>query len=238
MRTNQGFTLVEVLVAMAITAVVSVMAYYGIDSAIKLSQAAEKEADYLRQVNRAFDIIGRDFRQVVGRTVREPSGQGHLSALLLDNEQEQRLQLTRTGWTNPEPKRFQRSQLQRVHYNYEDEKLIRVSWQMLDAYTDSKEQKVTLLDDVSELSIRVLQQTDISELAQGSLGANVHINIPTSSAEEQWLEQWPPTDSMQFGQASSDLPMAIEIKLDLKPWGEIRRIFLLVDSAGSDYGGL
>lgn len=234
MKTNRGFTLVEVLVAMAITAVVSVMAYYGIDSAIKLSQTAEKEADYLRQVNRAFDIIARDFRHITGRQVREPGGQGHLSALLLDNSQEQRLQLTRLGWTNPEPKRFQRSQLQRVHYNYEDEKLIRVSWQMLDAYTDSKEQKVTLLEQVKELSIRVLQQADISDLSPGSLGANVYINLPTSSTEAQWLEQWPPVDSVQLGQASSALPLAIEIKLDLQSWGEIRRVFLLVDSAGGD----
>lgn len=238
MNKQLGFTLVEVLVAMAITAVVSVMAYYGIDSAIKLSQAAEKEADYLRQVNRAFDIIARDFRQIVGRQVRDPNGQGKLSALMLNDNQEQRLQLSRLGWTNPEPRRFQRSQLQRVHYNYEDEKLIRVSWQMMDAYTDSKEQKVTLLDEVSELSIRVLQQVDISQMAQGSLGANVQLNIsPSGSNDEQWLEQWPPLDTIELGQATSALPDAIEIKLTLKPWGEIRRIFSLVDSSGGEYAG-
>lgn len=236
MIANRGFTLIEVLVAMAITAVVSVMAYYGIDSAIKLSQSAEKEADYLRQVNRAFDIIGRDFRQIIGRQVRNPDGQGHLSALLLDNGQEQRLQLTRLGWTNPEPKRFQRSQLQRVHYNYQDEKLIRVSWQMLDAYTDSKEQEVVLLEQVSELSIKVLQAADISQWAEGSLGANVRMNIAHSTAEEEWLEQWPPINAIELGQASSALPMAIEIKLTLKPWGEIRRLYELVDSAGEAYG--
>lgn len=237
MQKNKGFTLIEVLVAMAITAVVAVMAYYGIDSAIRLSQAAEQETDYLRQVNRAFDVIGKDLRQIIGRQVRDPNGEGHLSALILDNEQEERLQFTRLGWTNPEPRRFQRSQLQRVHYRYEDEKLIRVSWQMLDAYLDSKEQQVTLLENVTDLSIRVLQQADVSQLQQGSLGSNVTINFTGSAHAEEWEEVWPPTSDIGIVQASSVLPVAIEVKLTLQSWGEIRRLFELVDSAGEDYAG-
>lgn len=231
---QNGFTLVEVMVAMAITAVVTVMAYYGIDSAIRLSQAAEVEADYLSQVNRAFDVMTRDMRQMIGRQVREPSGLNKESALILDKNNEEILRFSRVGWTNPEPVRFQRSQLQRVHYLYDGEKLIRRSWQMLDRYDDSKEQDVTLLEGVTALSIRVMQQPDISQLASGQLGANVFVNI-ASTKEEQWQENWPPANDSGLQQSTSALPMAIEITLTLKRWGEIKRIFEIVDSGGEEW---
>lgn len=223
-----GFTLIEVMVAMAITAVVAVMAYYGIDSAIRISRSAEQAADELRQMNRAFDVMARDFRQIIGRTVRDPSGFGKQDAFFLDENATPMLRFSRNGWTNPEPARFQRSQLQRVEYQYDGEKLTRTSWQMMDRYDDSKAQDIVLLDNVTAFSVRVMQQPDISQLNQ--LGSNVFINLK-SSARDQWEERWPPlTDTVQ--EASSALPMAVEMIITLKGWGEIRRIFELVDSAG------
>ena len=46
MRRQRGFTLIEVLVAMAITAIAAVIAYAGLDSAIRLSASAEEEMDH------------------------------------------------------------------------------------------------------------------------------------------------------------------------------------------------
>jgi len=235
MRQQAGFTLIEVMVAMAITAVVAVMAYYGIDSAIRLSSAAEQEADNLRELNRAFDVIARDLRQIVPRSVRDPAGYGRVSAFVLEENGDPVLRFSRSGWTNPEPQRFQRSQLQRVHYRYEDEKLIRVSWQMLDRYPDSKEQAIVLLEDVSELRVRVMQAPDISQLSQSQLGDNVFLNLPASATQEQWKEVWPPARSDGLQEASNSLPSAIEITLNLKRWGEIRRLFQLVDNSGELY---
>lgn len=233
MHEKQGFTLIEVMVAMAITSVVAIMAYYGIDSAIRLSTSAEQQADELRQLNRAFDVIARDFRQVIGRTVRDPAGYDNESAFILDKSLDPFLRFSRVGWTNPEPARFQRSQLQRVNYRYEEEQLIRLSWQMMDRYEDSKEQAVVLLDGVEELDVRVLQAAELSGLE--NLGANVFVNIPQSQMESQWVEQWPmlnDTQQLQTTAATSVLPVAIELKLTLKRWGEIRRIFTFVDNSG------
>lgn len=222
---QRGFTLVEVMVAMAITAVASVMAFYGVDSAIRLSRSAEVEADYLRQTNRAFDILARDFRQVIGRQVRDPAGFSKEDAFFLDNNSEPQLRFSRVGWTNPEPARFQRSQLQRVHYHYDGEKLLRSSWQMMDRYDDSKTQEVVLLDKVTAFSVRVLKQPDISEMSQ--LGSNVFINIKPTG-DDGWVEQWPALEQAGGYEASSALPMAVEIKITLERWGEIRRVFELV----------
>lgn len=236
MRQKQaGFTLIEVMVAMAITAVVAVMAYYGIDSAIRLSTAAEQESDNLRELNRAFDVIARDLRQVMPRPVRDPAGYGMLSAFILEESGDTLLRFSRSGWTNPEPQRFQRSQLQRVHYRYEDEKLIRVSWQMMDRYPDSKEQEIVLLEDVTELSIKVMQAPDISQLSQAQLGDNVFLNLPASATQVQWQEVWPPASSDGLQSVSTVLPSAIEITINLKRWGEIRRLFQLVDNSGGLY---
>lgn len=227
---QRGFTLVEVMVAMAITAVVSVMSYYGIDSAIRISRAAEQEADHLRQMNRAFDIIARDLRQVISRQVREPAGFAKEDAFFLDENAEPMMRFSRTGWTNPEPARFQRSQLQRVHYHFDGEKLIRSSWQMMDRYDDSKTQEVVLLENVTAFSVRVMQQPDISQFS--NLGSNVFINLPQASSKDQWESRWPPLSSDGLQQTSSALPMAVEITVTLERWGEIRRIFELVNSVG------
>lgn len=232
---NAGFTLIEVMVAMSITAVVAVMSYYGIDSAIRLSTAAEQEADHLRELNRAFDVIGRDFRQIIARPVRDPAGYGMLSAFVLEENGDPLLRFSRSGWTNPEPQRFQRSQLQRVHYRHEDEKLIRVSWQMMDRYPDSKEQAIVLLEGVTELSIKVMQAPDISQLTQSQLGENVFLNLPASSTQAQWKEAWPPATNDGIQKASNILPSAIELTITLKRWGEIRRLFQLVDNSGDVY---
>lgn len=230
-----GFTLIEVMVAMAITAVVAVMSYYGIDSAIRLSTAAEQESDHLRELNRAFDVIARDFRQVIPRPVRDPAGYGMSSAFILEENGDPLIRFSRSGWSNPEPQRFQRSQLQRVHYRYEDEKLIRVSWQMMDRYPDSKEQKIVLLEGVTELHIEAMQAPDISQLSQAQLGDNVFINLPASATQEQWKQAWPPSANDGLQTVSSVLPSAIELTITLKRWGEIRRIFQLVDNSGDLY---
>lgn len=222
---QKGFTLVEVMVAMAITAVASVMAYYGIDSAINLSRAAEVEADYLRQTNRAFDILSRDFRHVIGRQVREPYGYNKEHAFMLDKDGERILKFSRIGWTNPEPARFQRSQLQRVEYHLDGEKLIRSSWQMMDRYDDSKTQEIVLLDKVKSFAVKVMQQPDISQMNQ--LGSNVFINIKPTS-DDGWLEKWPANENLDSFTATSALPMAVEITVELERWGEVRRVFELV----------
>lgn len=228
MSNSKGFTLIEVMIAIALTAVAVTLAYGGLDSAIRLASNAEEETDHLRQMNRAFDVLGRDFRQAIARPVRNPEAMGHEPAFMLDEFETPMLRFSRTGWSNPVPQRFQRSHLQRVNYHYDGEKLIRYSWQMMDRYQDSEEQEVILLDNVTDFSIRALNRPDISGLDH--LGGNVQINLDRDGGGNQWASRWPP-DASAAGDNQAIMPVAVELTMTLKRWGEIRRVFEL---AGAD----
>jgi len=217
MKAARGFTLIEVLVAMAITAIVAVLAYGGLDSAVKLSQSAEVEADRLQRLNRVFDILARDFRQVIARPVRSAQGDAIEPALFLSNLEQPMLRFTRSGWINPDPQRFQRSELQRVNYMFEDGKIKRISWQMLDRYDDSKAQEIILFKGVRSFEVKVLAdvvKTDFN-------------GLPVNDGKGDWINTWPIEDILNPLNKDVSLPIAIEIVIESEKLGRIRRVFEL-----------
>ena len=70
-REQRGFTLIEVLIAMAITAVIALLAYTSLNTVIAGVESVRREADYTYQLNRAFQLLSRDLRQVVERPIRD-----------------------------------------------------------------------------------------------------------------------------------------------------------------------
>ena len=59
-RQSTGFTLIEVLLAIAITVIVAAMSFQGLDSAMNLSESSEIEADKIQHLNRVFDILAKE----------------------------------------------------------------------------------------------------------------------------------------------------------------------------------
>ena len=212
---HRGFTLIEVMVAIAITAIVAVMAYAGLDNATRLAESSEKQVERLQQINRVFDIINRDFRQLVPRVVRNPDGYGFDHAFSYSENAIPMLQLSRNGWTNPQPERFQRSQLQRVSYHYDGDKLLRTGWQMMDHYADDEATEIALLEGVKSFRIRVLVEV---------------FNPTTQAPVAEWMDQWPGL-TMTSG-ASAALPLSVELTIELADWGEIRRVFAVPRNDG------
>ncbi len=219
MTRQSGFTLIEVLLAMAITAIAAIMAYSSLDSSIRLAEQAEIEADRVQRVNRVFDVLAKDFRQISPRVVRSPDGMGFIDAFYFNETSYPMLRLSRSGWSNPMAERFQRSQLQRVNYHYDGDKLIRQSWQMMDRYDDSEAMEFTLLEGVKRFSIRLLMIKSVDD-GSGEL-----------KNDSEWVSEWPQAepDSVSVS-GSSKLPAAVELNMEVEGWGNIRRVFELVES--------
>lgn len=216
MKKQRGFTLIEVLVAMAITAIAAVIAYAGLDSAIRLSASAEEEMDRLQKLSRALDVMGRDFRQIVPRKVRSESGYDFLQALTFQESASPLVEFSRNGWTNPQPERFQRSHLQRVAYHLDQEKLIRYSWPVMDRYADTKMQEAVVLEKVKKFSLRAL--------VSNPQAANGVVNF----SQTTWVDSWPPSTG-NSNAPTSVLPVALEITIEMEGWGTIRRLVELVE---------
>jgi general secretion pathway protein J len=127
---SHGFTLLELLVAIAIFAFVGVMALSGYTQLAKQSEYAGQRLDRVRDVQRAVQLVGQDLAEIEPRPIREPLGEARLPAVLATESVDYRLQFTRAGWSNTAG--LPRPTLQRVGYRVDNEGLWRDHWVVLD----------------------------------------------------------------------------------------------------------
>ena len=192
-----GFTLLELLVAIAIFAVVAALAMGGYVQLQKQNEHTQQTLERVSDIQRAVQMLTQDFEQLEPRPVREPLGDGRSPALLADAATEYRLQLTRAGWSNTAG--LARPTLQRVGYRLDQDGLWRDTWPVLDSTLTVEPTRFKLLGDVRTVSFRFLQS--------GS----------------DWKDRWPPSGGgSASGQRSR--PIAVEITLELADWGQIRRV--------------
>ena len=210
-RTARGFTLVEVLIALAITAFVAAVSYTGLSTVIAGVESARASAQRTHEINRAFMLLSRDLRHFVDRPVRDEFGDSE-PALSGGKAARFVLSFTRAGWHNPNG--LPRSHLQRLNYRYEDEALWRESYPVLDRAGDTEGTSVRLLDGVEYLELGFLGSLDQLRLGRG-----------TTIDTRQWPENWV-VDTSNPGALPSP-PVAIEITLGLDDMGEITRLYVL-----------
>lgn len=199
---SRGFTLIEVLVAMALTGLVAVLAYGALSSSIVASQSTESEALRLRNVEQAIQMLQRDLTQAVLRPVYDSYGQRE-AAFAGGGADESILSLTRGGW--PNARQQLRSDLQRVRYRRQDDQLMRDYWMHSDRSPEAVPVSVVVLDNLEDIQLRFLD---------GSAG-----NAGPDS--QQWRDHWLARD------AGDRLPAAVEVRFELAVWGEVRRLFVL-----------
>lgn len=200
MRRHRGFTLIEIVIAVLITAILFTMAYGAIQQALGNRERLQANSARLRAVQFTMRSLVQDFTQLAPRPVRDPLGPEHLPALLSGGAEQGQVVLTRGGWMNPMG--AERSTLQRVRYRVEDGRLLREYWLVLDAPLEPAPVKRELLDGVDSFKLRFMGD-----------GRN-------------WQDSWPPA-SLGATRSEQELrwrPTAVEVTLELKDWGRITRI--------------
>lgn len=201
MRAQRGFTLLELLIAIAIFALLGLATYRMLDSVLSADAVTREHERQLRELTRALSAFERDLRQVTLRPIRDGFGDPQ-PALHSDLADATALELTRAGWRNPLGQR--RAEVQRVRWQLSGEQWQRRYWRMLDRAQDSAPQVQQALDGVESLSLRYLDK------------------------DGQWLVNWPPTSSTGDA-ALSELPRAVELRLQHRRYGELRRLLRLPD---------
>ena len=140
---KSGFTLLEMLVALSIFAVLGVMSSQVVSRVLIIDKAAVERGNRLSEIQQAMMILQRDLAQINQRSVRDELGDA-LPAVQIGEAS--LIEFTRLGWRNPLD--HPRSSLQRVAYLFQDETLFRYYWHILDRAADSEPQVQTLLTDV------------------------------------------------------------------------------------------
>ena len=154
---QRGVTLLELLVALSVFAVLGVAAFSGLDAVLATRAQFELESKRLADVQMAMHFIERDLEQVVPRSIRNEFGQRQ-AALLGGSASSVLLEFSRAGWQNPlqEP----RSSLQRLSYRLQDKQLLRRYWLTLDRAGVVEPREVLLLDAVENVRLRFLDQAN------------------------------------------------------------------------------
>lgn len=135
-RSSRGFTLIEVLVAMAIFGVLAAFAYGTLSRTLASADLLESRGDRLESLQRAVRFLTRDFQQLAPRPVRVQLGDVTGPALVSDALSEFAVELTHGGWSNPAG--LPRGTLQRVAWRLQEGELVRYHWTVLDRTLDNE----------------------------------------------------------------------------------------------------
>ncbi|MEP0356126.1 type II secretion system minor pseudopilin GspJ [Paraglaciecola sp.] len=207
LRRNRGFTLLEILVAIAIFALIGVASTGVLNSVIESDQLSEERFAKLEELQRAMLTIERDIMQMTNRSVRV---NGEANSVVVSGGEDVMssdaggLAFVRSGWHNPQML-LPRSTLQSVGYRLQEQELQRVYGNYVDNVIGYEPKVRVLLSDIEDFQVSFLTDEEKVEDA------------------EDWEEIY----------SSEVLPLAISVTISSKTFGEIRREFL-VGGANSD----
>ena len=153
----RGFTLIEVLVSMAIFAIIGVMAFGGLNTVIEQSQRTALKIEELKALQFTIRLMTSDFEQVQPRPIRSELGDGRHPAMLADARNIFLVEFSRGGWMNPAG--MPRGGVQRVAYEFTEEgNLQRLYWPVLDRLLGAEPVRMPLLDDLDAVEIRFMDR--------------------------------------------------------------------------------
>jgi general secretion pathway protein J len=195
---NHGFTLLEILVAMAIFTIIGLASSGLLSSVLDSDKASSERFAQLEKLQRAMLTMERDVLQAMPRAVRI---NGELNEIVMRGGEDEfggsadSLAFVHGGWHNPQFM-LPRSTLQLVGYRLQDNKLQRLYGNYLDNVIGYEPKTKDILDGVSNFQVEFL------------ISAN---------EDNEWQESY----------TGVVLPAAVAITLTTDAFGEIRREFLL-----------
>lgn len=189
-----GFTLVEVLVALSIFAVLGAGATTLLRQMSDTKTHIEERASQFARLQSTHSRITRDVSQLVWRPWRDELGQKRDP--VIGGFGQLALHLTRAGWSNPLQRR--RSDLQRVAYWLENNNLYRLFLVQPDMAPKTEPIRQLLLEGVNRLDVEFIDR-------QG-----------------QTLTYWPANElAIRGGDVEPRVLAAIRFKLDLSSFAKV-----------------
>lgn len=196
-RVHQGFTLVELLVALFILVLLSVAGYRGLNAVLQTREHVAQETRKWQHLAFFFSRLEQDVAQAVHRPIRDAGGLTQpewIGREVVVAENEAQLTFTRAGMPDQGAAMLAP---QRIGYRLQQGSIIMLRWPYLDQAPLSVPLRYPLLDGVRDFHLRYLD------------------------ANGNWLSLWPAA-----GQTGG-LPTALEAEVTLDSGEKITRVFAL-----------
>lgn len=239
---QKGFTLLEMVVAIGLSAMVAAMAYQSFDGASRNSERTRELLGGVNKLDKAWQLIGQDMRNIVPLNAQmPPNTQIRFEAASQKTKGKDTFQVimffARRGWVNPLGR--VRSDLQQVNYRVAEGKLWRdylpernVPLENIDFERDafhqlllgnskfdelkagtSESKSQAMPGDVTDIQLRFLSDARIKFDGKNALDG--------SEYSKNWEPIWPPVN----GVSGSPMPIAVEISIDIEGVGRSVRLF-------------
>jgi len=196
-RRQKGFTLVELLIAVGIMALLGTVGAMLLNSSLENQAAIDTRQQGLERVALALTVFRRDVEQITQRIPRDAQGDKMAANLLAEQVGEDSELEFVHGGRRILPGRGLGSTLERVRYVREEKELIRYSAAVADPSGNTPWQRQVLLRDVSAFVV---------ELYDGN----------------RWSTFWPPST-----QVSASQPRSLRMTVSTGPWPDIQLNVLL-----------
>lgn len=208
---QRGFTLLEILIAMAIFALIGLASTGVLTSVIDSNEISEQRFDRLQALQRAMLTIERDVLQAIERPIRRDGQQTQvvMAGGQTDDSDADGIGFVRGGWQNPQML-LPRSTQQMVAYRLRENTLERVYTNYVDNVIGYEPKVRPLLAEVSDLNIEFLVDTDEEDSSAFSLSED-------EGSSASWNESY----------QGAVLPKAVAIEIETRDFGRIRREFTL-----------
>jgi len=167
MKKRSGFTLVELLVAIAIFAVLSALGWKVFDYLIKIKERNTQHEQRLGQLQEAYQQVLRDTVQIVPITANV-AGQVQ-PAVMLQNGQ---LTFSKAGVTDPLMQGIPPEERVEYIYKADEKKLYRYKYKNLNQTGNDQPETSVLLDSVDQFQIMLLNPNEMAQWPEVVLSEN------------------------------------------------------------------
>ena len=193
MTKRSGFTLVELLVAIAIFAVLSALGWKVFDYLIKIKERNTQHEQRLGQLQEAYQQVLRDTVQIVPITANV-AGQVQ-PAVMLQNGQ---LTFSKTGVTDPLMQGIPPEERVEYIYKADEKKLYRYKYKNLNQTGNDQPETSVLLDSVDQFQIMLLNPNEMAQWPEVVLSENdvtqakilprgLKINLTVNEVNYEWV---------------------------------------------------
>ena len=157
MTRTAGFSLVEMLVALAVTSMLAIAGSMLLVQTLRSGNMVENRTDMVKGLNIAHSQLRDDLANATLRKTRSPDGldgaQAFRGGLGGIGTRDPLLVFTRSGWANP-GSADTRGDLQRVEYFLQEDRLVRRAWLRPDPVRNTPYADRTVTEGLSGVGLR------------------------------------------------------------------------------------